>query len=57
MYLTLFATITLMHSQCRKHKPSPPHEDRLPAITQEGKMTMGCLLNGKVLIPKGYVGV
>jgi hypothetical protein len=30
-------------------------EEKLPPITQEGKNTFGCLVNGKIWIPKGKV--
>jgi hypothetical protein len=36
-------------------KPSDPVEV-LPAATQEGRNTLGCLLNGKVWVPKGNHG-
>ena len=35
--------------QCHKHKDEPPKE--LPAITQEGKNTFGCKVNGEVWVP------
>lgn len=42
--------------------PEPPQteEDKLPPATQEGKMTFGCLVDGKAWIPKGsllYPGI
>ena len=36
---------------CKKDKAS---EDQLPAATQSGANTFGCLVNGKVFVPKGY---
>jgi hypothetical protein len=43
---------------CKKDKTTTPIEptptgDQLPAITQTGANTFGCLINGKVWIPKG----
>lgn len=40
--------------QCQKNDPDPI--DQLPPITQEGKNTFGCLLNGKAWTPKGNNG-
>ena len=34
----------------------PTPKEELPPITQEGKNTFGCLVNGKVWLPKGYDG-
>jgi len=45
-YLTLI--IFVLISACKKS--SPPTS--LPSITQEGKNTFGCLINGKVFTPK-----
>jgi hypothetical protein len=44
---------------CKKDKsPTPieptPTGDQLPPITQSGANTFGCLVNGKVWIPKGF---
>ena len=39
---------------CRKEKVRPI--DKLPPITQEGKNTFGCLVNGEAWIPKGNNG-
>lgn len=47
--LLLFLTVS-----CKKKEVAPI--DQLPAATQEGKMTMGCLVNGKAWIPKGNNG-
>jgi hypothetical protein len=45
---------------CKKDKTEPakpaPVADQLPAITQTGANTFGCLINGQVWIPKGYQG-
>lgn len=37
-------------------KLTPAIEDELPPITQTGKNTFGCLINGKVFIPKDKTG-
>ena len=41
-------------AQCKK--TSSAQEDQLPPATQTGANTFGCLVNGKVYIPKGYAG-
>lgn len=50
----LFAAIIMLFSfaQCKKDK----EQDKLPPATQIGANTFGCLVNGKVYIPKGYSG-
>ena len=40
---------------CKKNKHKTELE-KLPPITQTGANTFGCLINGKVYIPKGYSG-
>jgi hypothetical protein len=44
--------ITLTASECKKHKTGNP-VDQLPPETQIGANTFGCLINGKVFLPKG----
>jgi hypothetical protein len=44
----------LLSGCCKKDTPQPL--DQLPAATQEGKNTFGCLLNGQAWTPKGYNG-
>jgi hypothetical protein len=40
---------------CKKNEPKPKTElEKLPPITQEGKNTFGCLLNGKAYIPLSF---
>jgi len=57
LYPLLFSALFAFVSCSKWHPdPTPPAKDELPAITQEGKMTIGCLLNDTVLIPKGYTG-
>lgn len=43
----------LCAASCKKDKAS---EDQLPPATQTGANTFGCLVNGKVFVPKGYDG-
>ena len=50
-YLLILFLFTLCFSACKKDKSSI---DRLPPITQEGKNTFGCLINGKLYVPKGF---
>ena len=38
----------LLFSACKKEEPNP---DSLPPITQEGKNTFGCYINGEVWVP------
>lgn len=44
--------ITLTGSKCKKEKPGNPI-DQLPPETQIGANTFGCLVDGKVFLPKG----
>ncbi|RAK70331.1 hypothetical protein [Hymenobacter edaphi] len=56
--LYLYAALLLL-TQCSKCKddPQPKNpEDALPAATQEGKNTFGCLVNGQAWTPKGSLG-
>ena len=43
----------LCGASCKKDKAN---EDQLPPATQSGANTFGCLVNGKVFVPKGYDG-
>ena len=45
--------VLLCTASCKKENRN---EDQLPAATQTGANTFGCLVNGKVFIPKGYDG-
>lgn len=47
--ITCLAILTF---SCKKHEKSPL--EQLPAPTQEGKNTFGCLLNGRVHVPYGH---
>ena len=44
--------IAFTGSECKKHKPINP-VDQLPPETQTGANTFGCLVNGKVFLPRG----
>ncbi len=50
-YLSLFILFFASLSGCKK---SNDHEEVLPPITQTGANTFGCLINGKIYIPKGF---
>ncbi|MGN6196502.1 MAG: hypothetical protein ACTHOB_16300 [Ginsengibacter sp.] len=52
LILTSLFFITLTASNCKKDKRTNP-VDQLPAITETGANTFGCLVNGKVFLPKG----
>jgi hypothetical protein len=53
--ILILATI-LMLTSCSKNDDTPAiPEDQLPAITATGANTAGCLINGKVLIPKNGI--
>ncbi len=52
--LLLLPLCLLLAFSCKKKDVAPI--DQLPAATQEGKMTMGCLVNGKAWTPKGNNG-
>ena len=53
LLLTLFA---LLLSNCDKDNTAPKtEEEKLPAATQEGKRTFGCLIDGKAWTPKAGV--
>lgn len=46
----LLISLALCSTSCKKEKTGI---DGLPPATQEGKGIIGCLVNGKLLIPKG----
>ncbi|MCW3074373.1 MAG: hypothetical protein JWP69_1442 [Flaviaesturariibacter sp.] len=48
--LIAVASLMLTSVSCKKDKDN----DKLPPITQNGANTFGCLVNGKVWLPKGY---
>jgi hypothetical protein len=49
--LLLVCNLILISSSCKKEKTGT---DGLPAATQEGKNTFGCLVNGNVFVAKPY---
>ena len=52
--ILIIVTLRLLSAaSCKKDKAS---EDQLPPATQTGANTFGCLVNGKVFVPKGYDG-
>jgi hypothetical protein len=53
-FICLLASL-LLGASCRKTK-APEPEDQLPPATQTGANTFGCLVNGKVYIPRGSDG-
>lgn len=45
-------------SDCHEKEPQPKTElEKLPPITQEGKYTFGCLVNGKAMVPDNTLDV
>lgn len=50
--LTFSTFIILTASHCKKNKPENP-VDQLPSETQTGANTYGCLVDGKIFLPKG----
>jgi len=59
LLLTILFVAGLYFPACRKDRPDPvpepphvPYWDTLPAITQTGANTFGCLVNGEVWVPR-----
>jgi len=52
--LILLFSVFLLNAKCKKDKPDPPAV--LPPITQEGKNTFGCKVNGEVWVPSYKCG-
>jgi hypothetical protein len=53
----LVLPLALLLVQCHKKDPDPAKpEDQLPAATQTGARTFGCLLNGQPWTPSGFNG-
>ena len=48
-HVFLFIVSAVLFSACKKEKM-----DILPPITQEGANTFGCVINGKVYVPRGF---
>jgi hypothetical protein len=57
-YLSLFFCFSILMSPgCKKNKDSLENQlSKLPAITQTGQHSFGCLVNGKAWVPKGWDG-
>ena len=51
--LFLLLSLLLLLTDCKKNDPSP--EEQLPAATQTGENTFGCLLNGQTWQPDGPI--
>jgi hypothetical protein len=49
--LLIVCSLTFALFACKKDKKAPI--DQLPAATQSGKNTFGCLINGQAFLPKG----
>jgi hypothetical protein len=50
--------LALLLVQCHKNSPNPAKpEDQLPAATQTGAGTFGCLVNGQPWLPSGNSGI
>ncbi|MEJ8591387.1 hypothetical protein JSO54_09075 [Riemerella anatipestifer] len=47
-------SVSLLLTTC-KDRTTDESQDKLPPITQNGANTAGCLVNGKVLIPRNGV--
>tara|TARA_R110002073_G_C9371447_1_gene572214 strand:+ start:845 stop:1168 length:324 start_codon:yes stop_codon:yes gene_type:complete len=52
----LFLAFTLINCSKKDNLITLVEEDQLPPITQTGANTFGCLINGKVFIPKDKTG-
>jgi hypothetical protein len=50
--LLLFTALLTMNVHCEKDETTPP--DQLPPYTQTGANTLGCLVNGRVFIPREH---
>ncbi|MBX7204194.1 MAG: hypothetical protein K1X81_02110 [Bacteroidia bacterium] len=50
--LLLFTALLTMNVHCEKDETTPP--DQLPPYSQIGANTMGCLVNGRVFIPREH---
>ncbi|MEO5944728.1 MAG: DUF6252 family protein [Ferruginibacter sp.] len=54
--LILLFTISLTTSKCKKNKTPANPDEQLPPETQSGSNTFGCLVDGKVFLPKRPFG-
>lgn len=48
--------LLILFSGCKKDNSNLDNVDQLPPATQTGANTFGCLINGKVWVPKGFDG-
>jgi hypothetical protein len=51
--LPLLSTFLLLLCSCVRENPQPV--EQLPALTQEGAHTFGCLINGEAWVPKSFL--
>ena len=56
LLLIVFTALTLSYCSKNNDIPQTP-QDQLPAITTTGANTTGCLINGQVFLPKGYLPI
>jgi len=56
IFITLATCFLLSSSQCKKNKSDADYVYGLPPATQEGKNTLGFVLNGEPWTPKGSNG-
>jgi hypothetical protein len=56
LLLSVFLFCCLFLTQCWFLKKDPEPLERLPSITQEGKNTFGCLIDGKPFLPVNTLG-
>ena len=54
--LLLLLALALLLTQCQKEKADPDPASPLPAATQTGANTFGCLVNGQPWLPGGNDG-
>ncbi|MBY0477021.1 MAG: hypothetical protein K2Q24_05205 [Chitinophagaceae bacterium] len=52
LFLLLLFSVLSLHLKCKKETPEV---ETLPPLTQTGAFTFGCLVNGKVWVPKGLL--
>jgi hypothetical protein len=52
---TILTLLIIMLSGCSKNNDATVPQDQLPPITTTGANTAGCIINGKVLIPRNGI--
>jgi len=55
-FLLMLLAVSGLFAACKKSNTEPTELSKLPPATQVGANTFGCLINGKVYIPKGFDG-